>query len=339
MKKAILAVLIPSLLGATSAFAGGVDLIKNDDMKLNFNGDIDLKSWVTLKDGDSAGTKTEVIFDDIDFDFEYYMSDDLKIIAGMDLTSDTGSETVDNNPVTVDLAWVGFSSDTYGKVMWGNIETSWDPLGIDNSETDGGMASGWLDGVGTTHENAIRYDYTVGDFIIGGTFGITGDAKADDKLTQLTVKYTPGDLLIFAGIGQTTIGTASQGGYATGDKATYASLEVEYDFGDLTAAMLISKEDQDLAAGDISSTGFEVDVTYQATSKLKLATGFDFISQDVDANDDLTFFYGAAIYKLHNSASIRYELGRYDGQMTRFDESSKNYNNEIKTGILLNLQF
>ena len=52
-----------------------------------------------------------------------------------------------------------------------------------------------------------------------------------------------------------------------------------------------------------------------------------------------TFFYGAAIYKLHQSASIRYELARYDGDMTRFAESDKAYDNEIKTGILLNLQF
>ena len=49
MKKALLAVLIPSLLGASSAFAGGIDLIKNDDITLNFNGDIDLKSYESIK--------------------------------------------------------------------------------------------------------------------------------------------------------------------------------------------------------------------------------------------------------------------------------------------------
>jgi len=348
MKKALLAVLIPSLLGASSAFAGGIDLIKNDDITLNFNGDIDLKSYTVIKDGDSAGTDTEVIFDDIDFDITYNVNEDLKLISGIDLTADgkttdagltkgESGETNDLESVAVDLIWVGFASDTYGKAIWGNIETSWDSLGIDNSELDGGVASGWLDGAGTTHTNAIRYDYTIGDLVIGGTYGIPGDERASNKLTQLTLKYTPGDLLIYTGIGQTTTYSSNS---AESDKSIYASLEIEYDFGDYTAAVLLTQEEQDIVSGtDISSTGFEVDFTYQLTSKVKLAAGADFITQDIDGKDDFTYAYAAAVYKFNKLASIRYELARADGDVVRFVDSEQNKDNEIKTGILVNLQF
>ncbi|MEI6896562.1 MAG: hypothetical protein V5786_03555 [Psychromonas sp.] len=56
MKKVILAVIIPSLLATSSAFAGGIYLLKNDQMSVNMNGDIDLTIINKDKAGDSATT-------------------------------------------------------------------------------------------------------------------------------------------------------------------------------------------------------------------------------------------------------------------------------------------
>jgi predicted porin len=274
MKKALLAVLIPSLLATTSVFAGGVDLIKNDDMTLNFNGDIDLKSWTKFEDGKSQGTETEVIFDDIDFDFVWNVSDDLQFISGVDLTADGGNETDDGEAVVVDLIWVGVKTK-YGQLQWGNLETSFDPLGIDNSELYTGMASGDADGESTSHENAIKYDYTMGDLWLSATYGIPGEEKANTKIMNMAWKYTPGDLQVNGGFGQTT--EYSSGAEAF--KAVYVQAEVEYDFGDFVAAALISHEDEEIA--NVETTGFEVDFTYKATSKLKLHAGADFLTQDI----------------------------------------------------------
>ena len=347
MKKALLAVLIPSLLvGASSVSA--FDLIKNDDIKLNFNGDIDLKSYVSMTDGDSNGTQTEVIFDDIDFDFTYKIDDSLSFYAGVDFTADgegqidngESSETNDKEPILTDLVWVGFKTANYGSLQWGNLEMSFDPLGIDNSELDGGRASGDTDGGGTTHENAIKYDYVTGDLWLSATYAIPGEDNDDNKVTQFAWKYTPGDLQVNGGFGQTTeyVGGGDETEVA---KATYFQAEVEYDFGDFTAAVLVSNEDEEIA--DIVTTGFEVDFTYQLTSKIKLAAGADFISQDIatnSSNDDYQYTYVAATYKFSKLVKVQYELARADGELQDFSDTSIDvYNNEIKTGILLNLQF
>jgi len=339
MKKAMLAVLIPSLLGASSAFAGGIDLVKTDDITLNFNGDIDLKSYyVTDNDGESAGTQTEVIFDDFDFDLTYKISDSLTFISGADFTADPGSETEDNATLGADLIWVGIQTD-YGQVQWGNLETSFDPLGIDNAEIYGGVASGDTDGGGTSHVNAIKYDYVVGDLWVSATYGIHGEDYDNTKITQMAWKYTPGDLQINGGVGQTTK-YAGGGDNTEAAKATYAQMEVEYKFGDYTAAVLVSQEDEEIA--DIVTNGIEVDFTYKVTSKLKLSTGADFLTQDIagnTTNDDFTTYYVAGKYSFSKLVSLQMEIAQRDGDLQAFGKSLSSYDGQTKAGMLLSLDF
>jgi len=348
MKKAMLAVLIPSLLGASSAFAGGIDLVKTDDIRLNFNGDIDLKSYyVTDNDGESAGTQTEVIFDDFDFDLTYKINDDLTFISGVDFTADgngidgdgESSETNDEEALVTDLIWVGFQT-AYGQVQWGNLETSFDPLGIDNSEIYGGVASGDTDGGGTSHTNAIMYSIEIDDLWLSATYGIHGEDYDNTKITQMAWKYTPGDLQINGGVGQ-TIKYAGGGDNTEDAKATYAQIEVEYKFGDYTAAVLVSQEDEEI--NDIVTNGIEVDFTYKVTSKLKLSTGADFLTQDIDGtttNDDFATYYVAGIYKFSSLVSLQMEIAQRDGDLQTFGKSSPSeYDGQTKAGMLLSLDF
>ena len=355
MKKALLAVLIPSLLGASSAFAGGVDLIKNDDITLNFNGDIDLKSYTESdKTGENYSTDTEVIFDDLDFDLTYKVNDDLTFISGVDFTADGGSETADGQGLVTDLIWVGFKTK-YGQIQWGNIETSFDPLGIDNAEIYTGVASGDTDGGGTSHENAIMYSIEIDDLWISATYGIPGDERQNTKITQMAWKYTPGDLQVNGGIGQTTkyVGDSQSeenddgsdndnyGSDEVAAKANYAQIEVEYDFGDMTAAALVSYEDE--SEDDVQTTGFEVDFTYQLTSKLKLSTGADFLTQDIagnTTNDDFTTMYVAGIYKFSKLVSLQMEIAQRDGDLQAFGKGKvTSYDGQTKAGMLLSLDF
>jgi hypothetical protein len=331
MKKALLAVLIPSLLGASSAFAGGIDLIKNDDLTLNFNGDIDLKSYVTIKDGESSGTATEVIFDDIDFDITYNINDDLKFLVGVDFTADGGSETADEQPIVTDLIWVGAQTN-FGTVKWGNLEMTWDDFGVDTSELDGGRASSLTDGGDTTHENAIRYDLPMGDFVLSATYGIPGEAKADDKAIQLSMTYESGDLEVMAGVGQTTTYTSG----VEDDTATYVSIQAKYQVGDLLVGVLFGQESQDEA--DISTNGVEVDLSYTGIDKVKLSTGLDYLTSDVDGEDGYTYAFVAAKYSFSKLVSLQYEIAHEDGEVSNFS-GDKDVTNQIKTGILLNLQF
>jgi hypothetical protein len=339
MKKALLAVLIPSLLGASSAFAGGIDLIKNDDMTLNFNGDIDLKVYTANEDGEAAGTTLEVIFDDIDFDLVYNINDDLKFIAAVDLTAD-GSDSAIGTPVETAYAWAGIKTN-YGELVAGALAMSFDALGIDNAEIYTGMASGDLDAAGPDHSNAVMYTVEMGDLELTATYGASDDDRTYPKVFQAAAFYEVGDLAIAGGAGKTT-SYEGEGDDTIVAEATYFQAQIEYTFGDFGVGLLVSQEDADNDGTDVLSNGVEVDFTYSVTSKLTLNAGADFITQDIEGtttNDDLTTMYVAAKYKFASNVSLQMELAQKDGDFYGYSKSKVSSYDDTKAGILLNLTF
>ncbi|TEW48529.1 porin [Psychromonas algicola] len=362
MKKALLAVLIPSLLGATSAFAGGVDLIKNDDMTLNFNGDIDLKSYITFTDTDgdykSNSGETEVIFDDIDFKFTWHASDNLDYIAGMDLTADPDGYTEIGAAVGVFYAWAGFNHSQYGQLTWGNQITSFDNFGIDTAEIWGGAASGKLDGRSTEHSNALVYEIEIDDLTISATYGINNEDDSDDfknaKVMQVTAFYKPGDLQINAGVGHTTGYNQDSADFAQVSTAVYGQAEVEYQMGDISVAGLVAYQDaayEDNSANtgsDFTSTGVEFDVTYKLSSTVKLSVGGDYITQDIDNvsdNDAYMDLFVASKHTLTKNVYLLTELAMQQGDLIEYraDKDSVSTTSlddaQVKVGFLLNMQF
>ncbi|GLS91558.1 hypothetical protein GCM10007916_26270 [Psychromonas marina] len=336
MKKAILAVIIPSILFTSSAFAG-IYLVKNDDVSVNFNGDIDLK--LLYKENNDVNTSSiDANFDDFDFTFKYFVSDGLTLIAETDWTSESDKKSgVVNAGV-----WAGFKTD-YGLLRFGYQANSFDPFGIDSSElTSAGMASGDLDGDGTDHPESIVYEHKINNVWFSGTYGYEGADKDQSRQLQLAVRYIVKDLNFGAGIGNTKAFEDDDSSATYGDviaDGTYAQAEVDYTWGKLRTAALVSYLKND--TNDRELNGYEIDVSYMITSKLRLAAGWDRIDQDMGALEDdnsIDNVYLALKYKWNKYASIHAELGQRDGDFAKFNGSDKAYDEKL-AGILLDLDF
>jgi len=332
MKKTMLAVIIPALLvGSSSVFA--YDLVKTDDLSINMNGDIDLKMYYfenNLNDDKDERT-IEANFDDLDFTFKYKINDNLTFIAETDWTSEAEKGSEVNNQG----AWIGVTSGSH-HIRGGFTETSFDPLGIDSSEvTSVGMASGDVDGDGTSHEEAIRYDYETGDIWISATYGFEGDSRENSRVYQMAWKYTPGPLQINGGIGHTDTwkDEATQSA-----EADYAQMEVEYDWGDLTTAALISGLKNDIT--DAKVIGMEFDITYMITDKLKFMFGMERLESDRDGSDySLDHGYTGVKYKFSSNVAVYGEVGYRDGAFIKFNSESASEYDETIAGILVDVNF
>jgi hypothetical protein len=336
MKKAILAVVIPSILGASSAFAG-IDLVKNDDFLVNFNGDIDLK--LLYKENNDVNTSSiDANFDDFDFTFKYYVTDGLTLIAETDWTSESD---VKSGVVNAGV-WAGFKTN-YGLLRFGYQENSFDPFGIDSSElTSAGIASGDLDGDGTMHPESIVYEHKINNVWFSGTYGYEGAAKDQSRQLQIAVRYIDKNLNYGAGIGNTKLFNKDKDsvdyGVVTAD-GTYAQAEVDYTWGKLRTAALVSYLKND--TNDRELNGYEIDVTYMITPKLRFAAGWDRIDQDMGANEDdnsIDNYYLALKYKWNKYAAIHAELGQRDGEFAAFNKGDKAFDEKL-AGIMLDLDF
>jgi len=341
MKKTILAAIIPALLMGASSSALAYDIVKTDDITINMNGDIDLKIWYVDNElKDDADTTIKANFDDLDFTFKYKINEGLTFIAETDWTSEAtegnkkSSDGEDTGYIYNAGAWIGFKTD-YGTLRGGFQETSIDPLGIDNSEiVSVGMASGDVDGDGTTHAQSLRYDYTVGDLWLSATYGSTGADKEEPLLYAAAFQYTPGNLRVEGGLGQVT--TYDDG--KKDQKAEFIQAQIEYTMSGLTGGLLVSASNNDVIDSDI--LGVELDVSYMLTKKLRLAAGYENISQDVaDESNDLNNWYVGTRYKFSKYVIIYTEIGQKDGELQKFGSTSASEYDETYAGLTANLQF
>jgi len=349
MKKAILAVIIPSILGVSSAFAGGIDLVKTDDFSVNMNGDIDLKLYYTDKDNieagkikQSAGGTIDANFDDLDFTFKYFVSEGLTLIAETDWTSESqkGDKKPQDNETSGYVynagAWVGAKTD-YGLLRFGYQENSFDPLGIDSFEiTSNGMASGDVDGDGTNHPESIVYEHKVDKVWFSATYGYEGADKDQTRQTQVAARYIDKNLNFGGGIGQTK--AWDENGVLEAD-ATYAQAEIEYTFDKLTAAALVSYLDND--ANDRSLNGYELNFKYQVMPKITLSAGWDHIDQNMEEGEDdnaLDVLGLGVKYKFNSNASIYAEVGTKEGDFAAWGKDDYQIDEKI-AGILVDLNF
>jgi hypothetical protein len=342
MKKAILAVIIPSILGVSSAFAGGIDLVKTDDYSVNMNGDVDLKLYYKDKAGEGTGT-IDANFDDLDFTFKYFVSEGLTLIAETDWTSEStkgsskyGEEGEAAGYIYNAGAWVGAKTD-YGLLRFGFQENSFDPLGIDSFEiTSNGMASGDLDGDGTSHPESIVYEHKIDKVWFSGTYGYEGADKDQSRQIQVAARYIDKHINFGGGLGNTKVW--NDDGSLKGD-GTFAQAEIEYTFDKLTAAALVSYLDNDTT--DRTLNGYELNFKYQVMPKVTLSAGWDHIDQNMeDGEDDNAIdVLGLGVrYKFNSYASIYAEVGSKDGDFAGFNGSDKEYDEKI-AGILVDLNF
>jgi hypothetical protein len=334
MKKSILAIAIPALFATNLVMAGGINLVKTDDLTVNFNGDLDLKIY---NNDDKKHTQIETNFDDFDFTFTYGIDDNLQFIAETDFTM----EFQEDEPLKNAAAWIGVKNQ-YGLLRAGFQETSFDPLGIDNSElTSVGMASGDTDGRdGSMHESSIVYEYKADSLWISATYGKEEYSDSDDiqpEMLQFAAMANVGQWELGFGVGKTT--TPDSTGEVA-DDSTYYQGQAEYNFGNATLGILHGYQDEKI--DDVQTQGTELDFTYKVTDKFKVVGGYERISQDISGvtgNDDLDYSYLGINYSFSKLVTLYTEVGKKKGDYAAYGKNTTTRYDQNVVGLMLGVDF
>lgn len=340
-----------AVLASSTAFAGGIDLVKSDAITVNMNGEIDMKITHEHKKGeDDQGTQIETNFDNLGFDFTYKINNSLSFVAQTDWTQ--GYE--ENSTVKNDGAWVGVDT-AYGLVRIGYEGNSFDDLGIDNSELlDNGMASsqvaGGIDGE-TQYESSIVYEFNQDNYKFSATYtkAETGsDASEGDsndlipEIMQAAGFVELGDLEIGGGLGKTKVINNGDTTY----QSKYAQMQAKYKMGDLTLAVLAGYEDQEKV--DVTTNTFEFDALYDINNNMSVMGGYERLVQDIAdssiiydyKNDDtLELAYIGMAYKFGEHVTLNTEYGYKKGSMVSSGTGTQAQFDETYGGILVAVTF
>ena len=328
-----------AVLTSTSAFASkGIDLIKTDDITVNFDGDLDLKF---INKGD--GTTIEANWDDFDTSFAYKINEHLTFLA----QTDWSMEQAYGDGLYNKGNYMGFSYDDH-KIMVGSQETSFDKFGVDHSEVAyADESSGYHDGQDSTwHNSAVVYTYSLEDGYISATYAKgngTGDDvdkyASEDDVYQLLGFVEVGEFELMGGVGQT------KGVDDDEYEAIYGQLEAVYNYSNGEIGINLAMEDDKDA---FTSTGIDFDFTYKLTKKATLNLGTSYVTQEFDDNTDIDDYlstYAGIRYKFNSYVILYTEISREDGQKAEYgyagaegkldtDADDDNY-----VGMYLNFQY
>jgi predicted porin len=330
MKKTILATIVPTLLLANTAFAGGVDLIKNDDMVLNLNGDVDL---IIKNMDDNEGTQIEVNLDDLDFRFKYMVSSDLTFIAGADWSSEYESK----DTIFSQYAWAGVEYANLTTTL-GLQTSSFDPFGIEKFELMSmGRASGDQDGTGTDVEQSIKMDYEMGKFVLSGTYQVQDDKTELNEVQEVVVSADFGDLEMMAGVGHEENYDASTTEYSS----DYYQVQAEYKMGSWVFGALYGAKSNERNDAKAESNGYELNALYKVNDELSVHAGYEIIDTDIDGADTYKGAAIGAIYTFSPVVKLYMEVGQEEGAYLSGANSvsKKDVGDLNQVGMLLSLDF
>lgn len=340
MKKTFLLAAIPAfLVAAHSTSVSAFDLVDTDDLYINMNGDIDLIIQnETFRSGDDKGTEIETNFDDLDFDMEWKIEDNLSFVAA----SDWGVNAEEGSGVINEQSWAGVLIGDL-LIRGGYQEDSIDPLGIDSFENiDMGRASGEQDGAGTKFEESIVVEYEAGDLWVSATYvhGAEEDSGNDiDEMpyrTAFAAEYAVGDLVLAGGFG-------SEENFEETATTDFYQFQAEYEVGELTLAFLYGAMTVEQDAGtDYDTTGYELDIQYQATDALSVQFGYETIDNGIEGEDDYVSTAIGATYAFSKKVKLYVEAGNYDGTYVKGDTASistPSFDEDSTVAMMLSLDF
>ena len=329
---------------AVSTSSHAFDLIKTDDIKINFNGDIDLKIIESAnKDGSESDLEIEANFDDFDFDFVWKVDNSLSFIAGMDWTveSDRG------NDVTNYLSWSGLKYNNF-MVRAGLQEDAIDPLGIDSFEIlSMGRASGEQDGGGTVFAETVLASYKFGKSQIISSYTMAseedGSSDEDDYEGEIPERLTlygktkVGDFQFEAGIGQ-------ESDIDEETTINFWQVQGEYSIGAAKLGILYSSMTVDTDASgevDSTSTGIELNAIYEVNDKLDVYAGYEILENDLAGEDDYVGVGIGASYAFTKKVKLYIEAGTEDGTFVTGKSGNPGHSDKDSRtfGMLLNAQF
>jgi predicted porin len=329
---------------AVSTSSHAYDLVKSDNLSINFNGDIDLKIINSaLKNGEDSDLEIEANFDDFDFDFEWKIDDSLSFIAGTDWTV----ESDEDNDVINYLSWSGLKYNDF-QITAGLQEDAIDPLGIDSFEIlSMGRASGEQDGSGTVFAESILTGYKFGKSEILASYVMASEEDGTDDEDDyegevpdriaLYGKTKQGDFQFEAGIGQES---------DIDDETTVSfwQVQAEYTMGPTKLGVLYSTMNVDTDASgevDSDSTGIELNITYEVNKKLDLYAGYEILENDLAGEDDYVGIGIGGSYAFSKFVKLYIEAGTEDGTYVTGKSTNPGHSDKDSRtfGMLLNAQF
>ncbi|PSU35173.1 porin [Photobacterium lutimaris] len=328
MKKTLLAVAIPAVLFAHSAFA--VEILKTDEAHVDFYGQLRTEvkksegTDVTLNAGSSrAGVQAQ-----------YAVTDSVDIFGKVEfgLNYNTAKEdyTMKNR-----LHFAGVDTD-FGKLSFGRQWVVADDIyGADYSYFFGGTALRYSSLSGARHDSLIKYNYEGENFIVAANYGLPED-DTNQELAELYVASSYGGFNFHVGGGVNRdksfkIGTEEvipqpdllpnykETIDITADlQNTYFEGTVEYTVGAaLIGFTYYNAELKNKGNGNtIDEDGYSLAGTYSWADNATAYAGYEYTEQEskaLNADGDGKLFYIGTDYHFNSWSRIYVEYAYADG--------------------------
>ncbi len=314
MKKTILAMAVPSLLAAGSAFAG-VNLYADNGVTVDVSGAAEVQYY---KAGEKD-SEDQIRLDDGDlaFDINVEVSDSLSAVAGIGFAfEDTYN---DETSVLNDELYVGFAGD-WGTFTFGRQLLINDDLGNTKDIEFGGDTLGF--GVSQSSQ-ALKYVFDNGQFYAAASASI----KEDDDQTatgvtdetqvvdgRLGARFGDLDARVYLFSGSDLVNSDG----AVHDQTGY-NLEVDYVFGDWSVAGSYGNVENEFVGGgkdDVDVISVSADYTMNMTT---FAGGYTLASPSTSNSDTSSIFFNVT-QKLHSNVKAYGELAFLDADQDTVDD-------------------
>jgi len=285
MKKSILAVAIPALMAANSAFA--FELLSTDTATVDFYGE--LRANIYDLD-DENNTQLDAYADSIGVKLSVNVAPGLDAIGLLEFGTSPDESTQLNHK----KAYAGFASDTLGTVTFGKQNLPFDALGnaalgydFDENAEFGS----------TEHDSSVDYEYLSDMLWVNAAYGFPEGEQDDPEVSQLAVGVT------FAGL------TLNAGYSDEGNDLDNWIVEALYGIGDVVLAGQYAEQ----KLNDLDGNAYALAAAYNYGMGYLFAGYERKDDKDISAID-ADYAYAGADYRFNEYARVFAEYGFEDPQ-------------------------
>jgi len=286
MKKSILAVAIPALMAANSAFA--FELLATDTATVGFYGE--LRARIYDEDKKDEDTKLEAYADSIGVSLDYNVAPGLDAVGLLEFGTD--ADATNSSKLNHKKAYAGFASETLGTVTFGKQNLPFDALGNAalGYDFDENAEFGSMD-----NNSSVDYEYLSDMLWVNAAYGFREKGTVDShEVSQLAVGVTVAGLTVNAGYSD------------EGSDLDAWIVEAIYGIGDLTLAGQYTEQSQN----DLDGNAYALAASYNYGPGYMFA-GYETKDDDI-SGIDADYAYAGADYRFNEYARVFAEYGFED---------------------------
>ncbi|MEJ6121975.1 porin [Vibrio sp. 2-Bac 85] len=300
MKKTILATIVTSLFAATAAHSATV--YDANGTTFEVYGDVEVQA----KKGTADNSSKVINIDDADFGFKagYDIGHGVTAIGVVEMDGE------DDEPVTLDDAYVGLSSAQWGTITAGQQVTIADDQGIGNDYEFGidNSSQSYTDG-----KQVVKYTLDKGNYYGGISYLVNTGQNSDDFNSldaKLGARFGGLDLTVYYGNADTEIAaTTTPPAAAVPYNSESVILEVRYAFTDLELAASAGSTDNDSGVADLTSFGLAAVYT---VDKMAYSAAWSLVDTDSAGVDDVNKYFVNAAYSFNSNVKAYLEVAGDD---------------------------